>query len=186
MSIQLNKFGIITLIAFCSFLGGLVGGGVVQLCTGTSYANSVPKLQNATIDVLFANEVITRNISSESFDVINSRYNIVGAIFANNANGATIELGVPDSDTFGIKKRMRIASSNHSGVISFWDEDDDSRLDIEVTNRDPSIAFYYNNKIRLSLGTNNVVTKNTGDDHKIKGSVYTFDKRGDVTGVVPR
>ena len=51
---------------------------------------------------------------------------------------------------------------------------------IAITDLDPYIGFRYNNKVRLQLGTNDIVVKSTGTEQKIKGSIYAFGNNNNI------
>ncbi|MFV0422077.1 hypothetical protein [Oleidesulfovibrio sp.] len=171
-------------VAVCSFLGGVVGGWLSAQGVGEAIAETwEPKVkyyEHITADLLTVKQIY----------ILNDEMNTVGAVGANKSQGGMIQLFSKSKPLFAGDSKfngpmMTMSSIDEGSVFALYDTDLDPRIILETTNREPTMDFRYNNVPRLVLGTNHTVTKATGDTHKIKGSVYTFDAKSKVTGRLP-
>jgi len=69
--------------------------------------------------------------------------------------------------------------------MMFADKDLDQRIILGMWDIEPTITIKYRNKVRLKLGTNWLIDKNTGNQDKVKGSVCVFNNKGQLTSMLP-
>ncbi|BDQ36336.1 hypothetical protein SYK_06960 [Pseudodesulfovibrio nedwellii] len=180
---NLKSFKLVILVAVCSFLGGIVGGWMSQSGSQEAMAKQSNKLINADYDILSANKFFVRKIYASSVEIVDEKCKPVVHLFYNAGGGGTLQLGVQSENEF---KSMASMSSQPTGTsLLLKDQDFDDRIDFSTYDRIPMMNFNYNGKARLTLGTNSIITKSTGDTHQINGSVYTFDRHSDVTSRLP-
>lgn len=70
--------------------------------------------------------------------------------------------------------------------MRFLDKDLDERIGIGIYKLEPLIDFHYRGKTRLNLGTNWTTNKDTGDETTMRGSICTYDNKGNVTSKMPQ
>lgn len=183
-------------VAVFSFIGGIVGGtisggGIIMaakdLLDDSTLFNpkQINYLQSKFINSarIRAEKLITTEIL-----LVNGSNKVVGRfsvtpsddpIFALYSKERPLMVGENWKDAFSIQV------SNSEPIIMFRDKDLDARIFIGVTKLEPSIDFLYKGKNRLTLGTNVTVSKNTGNVTKYKGSICTFDNKGNLTSQMP-
>ena len=69
--------------------------------------------------------------------------------------------------------------------IVFKDKDLDPRIILGIHNLQPSLDILYNQKPRIIIGTNNLITKKTESEEILKGSICIFDRKGKVLTQLP-
>ncbi|WP_319583920.1 hypothetical protein [uncultured Pseudodesulfovibrio sp.] len=174
---------VVLLISFWSFVGGMIGGWLSQVGVSSAVAKDATELKNASYNAVFANRIYATKLRVYSVDIIDENLNTVGTVFNNSVGGATLQLGVWSKDK--MEPMLSLSSQRSGPSISLKDQDFDDRIICSAYDRTPLLNFYYNNSVRLGIGTNSVITKSTGDMHYIKGSVFAFDKNGNASGSLP-
>ncbi|SME89462.1 hypothetical protein [Desulfovibrio gilichinskyi] len=183
---KLNKFSAVVVIALFSFLGGIVGGGLSQTYLSDGQAQELNVNQDGVFRQLTADALVVHQIFTSSVDILDKDFNSVGTIQDNGQGGASIFLGSHDKKQKQFKTMLAIGSGSEGCVISLKDVDGDGRIVMGVNKREPSLSFVYNGLSRLTLGTNEVTTSATGDDHTYKGSIFAFDKNNKATDSLPK
>jgi hypothetical protein len=110
--------------------------------------------------------------------------------FADKDFDERISVAIADSDSYiafrsNNKEKIAMGISDPDPYMYFRDRDFDERFSVKINGLDPYMTFRYNNKTRLQLGTNELMTKATGTEQKIKGSICAFDNKGKVIGSLP-
>jgi hypothetical protein len=192
-------------ISVFSFLGGIVGGAMSS--GKMSSADTEKRIKDGKFDFLeskwlFADSIEVKKLFIKNFDgyttiVLGS--DILGPRLEfysdKHPYGARIPPGKDNMSTKEHKEWLENSKQTKPvfGITIFsdgphmWfaDKDFDERISIAVNGLDPYIAFRYNNKQRLLLGTNELTIKSTGSEQKIKGSICAFDNKGKVIGLLP-
>jgi hypothetical protein len=173
-------------VSVFSFLGGIVGGmltGGQSLFAQMETNKKVDKLETG---LAIVDDLIVRNIIL----VDASKNKILGEFFTSADGIPFLSLYSNDSPKNGIldtkaSPKLMLTAINKQPMVIFYDKNNDERISIGIDNNEPKIGFHYENKTRLTMGTNNLKHKQTGNEEKVKGSICAFDQNGNLAGRFP-
>ncbi|UCD31263.1 MAG: hypothetical protein JSV38_10705 [Desulfobacterales bacterium] len=100
------------------------------------------------------------------------------------------EMTSKDGETHLIKDKYTkpifgIHLKKEEPAMFFNDRDLDKRIGLGITDLEPRFDVLYRNKIRLTLGTNHLIKKETGSTEKFEGSLCFYDSTNKLLGILP-
>lgn len=189
-----KKQFLISLVCVCifSFLGGVVGG--LFSFNDTLAENKSIEVQEISTQILTITNDKGENIARLSHDDSGNPY----LNFYSNKKPLKrkypklniSEMTAKDGETHFIKGRYTkpifgIHLRREEPVMFFNDRDLDKRIGLGIKNLEPSLDVLYKHKVRLILGTNHFINKETGNREKFEGSLCFYDNANNLLGILP-
>lgn len=176
-------------VAVFSFLGGIVGGAISgggmimaakDLIDYSLFPKEIDSIKSKLIEV---DTIRTKHIILENYneDIIGR----ISSMYTGNSQLYFYSKEKPYSSNGNFTPTFAIEIIDREPTIKFRDRTLDDKISIGVFKREPIMSFHYRDKLRLRLGTNKTVGKSTDNLTTMKGSICTYDNKGNVTFQMP-